>query len=257
MPPLAELQQRMASAILTQDLARMPALVAGPVPAADAFAVYCGTVLGGVTTALRLTFPTVDALVGETFFDQMARACMADRPPRRANLSDYGSAFPDFVRTYPHAAALPYLADVALLDLAVAGALRSPDLDVRGVWAIEPAVGLSLPVALKVLSLNHPADLIRAGLEAEDDAALAAIDLNAGPRHVAVWRAGRAASVRALSPPAGAFLAALVDDAGPDEALAAATAFAEPDTALQAIQTEVFAASFTQIIQNELEGNRP
>ncbi len=250
MPPLAELQRRVAAAILAEDLAGMPALAAAPVPAADAFAVHCGTVHGGVTSALRLSFPTVDALVGEAFFDQMARAFVVEQPPRRANLSDYGGGLPDFVRAYPHAEGLPYLADVARLDLAVAAALLSPDLDVRRIFPIEPAVSLSLPVSFKVLSLSYPADLIRAGLEAEDDAALATIDLGSGPRHLAVWRSGRAASVRLLSPPAGAFLAALVEGAGPDQALDAATASPDPAAALQAIQTEVFAASFTQIIQN-------
>jgi hypothetical protein len=247
----------MAGAILGGGHADMPALASSLIPASAAFTVHRDTVLGGLANALRLTFPTVDALVGEAFFDQTASAFVAEQPPRRANLSAYGEGFPAFIDGYPHAAALAYLADVARLDLAVAQALAKPDIDIRRQLALDAAVHLSLPVSLTVLVLNSPADLIRDGVEADDDLALGAIDLSAGPRWFAVWRAGRAATVQTLSPAAGRFLAAIQAGANADDALAAATADAEPAVALQAIQTEVFAARFAQIIQTSPEEAQP
>lgn len=246
---LAELQQRMARAILAGDLDALPPVRRGPIPAKDAFAVHRDTVLGALCSALRLSFPTADVLVGEGFFDQAALAYVAEQPPRRARLSAYGAGFPDFLDAYPPALDLAYLGDVARLDLAVCDALAAPDLGVRRRVAIDADVALALPVSLTALSLEFPADLIRAGLEAGDDRALAAIDLAPRPRAVAVWRAGRQAAVRPLAPAAGAFLTEILGGASADEALAAVFAVHPPAAALQLIQTEVFAAPFAQVTQ--------
>ena len=256
MSPLAELQRQMAGAILDGAPAAMPALVASPISLEAAFAVHRDTALGGLANALRLTFPTVDALVGEAFFDQMALAFVAEQPPRRASLSAYGQAFPRFVSRYPHAASLAYLGDVARLDWAIAQALMAPDADRRRQIAIDASVQLSLPASLVVVGLQCPADRIRDGVEAQDDQALASIDLSA-PRCLAVWRAGRTAVVLPLSPAAGLFLQALIAGDGVDAALQAASADTGPVAALQAIQAEVFGARFAQIIQTALEETQP
>jgi len=248
-PPLAELQHRMARAILGADVGGLPPLAPSPIPAKAAFGVHRNTVLSGLTKALRLTFPTVDALVGEAFFDQAAEAYVADHPPRHARLAVYGEAFPAFLEGYDLAAGLVYLGDVARLDLAIDRALNAPDADVRRHVVIDARVSLALPVSLTVLPLSYPADVIRAALDAGDDEALAAIDLVPQPRFVAVWRVGREAAVLALGQAAGLFLASILTGAATDEALAAAVAAATPPEALRAIQTEVFAARFAQIIQ--------
>jgi Putative DNA-binding domain len=247
----------MANAILGGGHADMPALAASAIPAGAAFAVHRDTALSGLSGALRLTFPTTDALVGEAFFDQMALAFAAEQPPRHAALSAYGEGFPAFVDRYPHTAALTYIGDVARLDWAISQALTKPDTDARTEIALDAAVRLSLPASLEVIALRYPADLIRDGVEADDDEALAAIDLFARPRWFAVWRAGRTAAVLPLSPPAGRFLAALLGGAGAEDALAAATIAAEPAAALQAIQAEVFASRFARIIQTPPEETQP
>jgi len=254
---LADLQRRMAGAILEGDDSAFSVLAPGPIPAAAAIDVHRGTVMGALGNALRLTFPTVDDLVGQDFFDQMATIFVAAQPPRQARLSAYGEGFPTFIETYPLAATLPYLADVARLDLAVGQALAKPDAGPRRHVTIDAAVSLALPFSLAVLSLSHAADLIRAGLAAEDDQALAQIDLSPQARFVAVWRTGRQAAVRALSPPAGVFLAAILDGADADTALAAAFAVSAAPAALQAIQAEVFSAAFAQITQTHLEIETP
>lgn len=255
MPALAELQRWMAGAILHGELAAMPALASSPIAADAAFAVHRDTVLGGLAGALRLTFPTVDALVGEAFFNQMALAYVADQPPRGANLSFYGENLPAFIEAYAGAASLTYLADVARLDLAISRTLMRPDADVRSQTALDAGVLLSLPVSLAVLALQAPAELIRDGVEADDDQALAAIDLTAAPRWLAVWRAGRTASVLPLSPASGRFLAAIVDGDDADAALAACAP--DPIAALQTLQAEVFASPFAQIIQTPPEDIQP
>ncbi len=246
MSPLADLQRRFAGAILDGDPDETPALAPSLIPAAAAFAVHRDTVLGALANALRLTFPTVEALVGEAFFDQMAGAFVAEQPPTRANLSTYGQVFPAFIARYPHAASLAYLGDAARLDLSIAQALMAPDIDNRLQIALDATVQLSLPVSLAVLGLQSPADLIRDGLEADDDQALAAIDLSA-PRWLAVWRDGRLAVVQPLGPAAGLFLNAVLAGDGVQAALEASATVVDPAAALQVIQAEVFAARFAQI----------
>jgi hypothetical protein len=257
MPPLADLQRQMAGAILDGCCNDMSALAASPIGAANAFAVHRDTVLGGLVSALRLTFPTIAVLVGEAFFDQAAGRFARQQPPTRANLATYGEDFPAFLEQDPHAAALTYLGDVARLDLAVARTLAGPDAYVRREMALDPQVRLSLPAALTLLMLRSPADLIRDGVEANDDEALGAIDLGATPRWLAVWRSGRVAVVQPLSLPAGRFLAAVLAGASAEGALAAAIAEDEPAAILPAIQSEVFAGRFARIIQTQIEEALP
>ncbi len=250
---LADLQRRMAGAVLNGDVGAMPRAVPAPVPADAAFGVHRDTVMGALTHALRLTYPTVDTLVGPAFFDHIAATFVAQRPPRRARLSDYGDGFADVLEAEPSAAMLPYLSDVARLDLAVARALTAPGADVRRHIAIDAQAAMALPVSLTTLDVSYPADLIRAEIEAGDDSALAAIDLAPAPRCIAVWRADRHAVVRRLGPPAGLFLARILSGESAHQALAAVFAETSAPDALAAIQAEVFAAPFCRVTQTHLK----
>ncbi|MEO6341373.1 MAG: DNA-binding domain-containing protein [Caulobacteraceae bacterium] len=255
MPSLAETQAAMARALLADPAGLPDALFAsGPVSIAAALRVHRNTVFGALANALRLTYATVDRLVGEEFFDQAACAYAAFDPPRQARLDAYGDSFPAFLAAYGPAQALDYLGDVASLDLAIDRAASAEDLPLGRLSPIDAAVALAIPVSLTVLELQYPADLIRAALDDEDEAALGLIDLTPSCRWVAVWRSGEGAMVRALSPPAGAFLAVLAAGLGADQALAAA---GPSDDALLAIQAEVFAAPFATITQISPEGIQP
>jgi len=241
MPPLAELQQDFARAVLTGEVP--PGLFTGRVPAQAALSIHRDTIIGALGHALRLSYPTVEALVGADFFDATARLFAEQNLPRAAALAAYGEGFADFLAAFAPAASLPYLPDVARLDRAVEAALRAP-LATRRV-VLDAAASLVLPQSLAVLFLMHPADEIRAALG--DDDALAAIDLAAAPRAVLVWRTGDEAAVRRVSPASGRFLAALL--AGDETAIAQAS----DAEALAAIQAEIFAAPFCTIIPRTQE----
>ena len=71
--PLAEMQRDFAQAVLTGQTSGQ-AFAPGAVSADAALRIHRNTVMGALTGALRLTYPTVDALVGESFFDQAAAA---------------------------------------------------------------------------------------------------------------------------------------------------------------------------------------
>lgn len=236
MLPLADMQERFVDALLR---GRTPdGLFAGPLGHA-ALDIHRNTVRGVLIQALRLSYPTVDALVGADFFDQTAHLYIAAHPPRAACLTFYGDAFADFLAGA--AAALPYLPDVARLDRAVEKALHAPSRRRR--FPLDDAVAIDLPVSLTVVPLAYAADAIRAALG--DDAALAAIDMRPAACCVLVWRKGDAAAVTRVDPAAGRFLAALLDG----QAAGAALQAAGPD-ALHAIQTDIFAASFCTVISH-------
>lgn len=82
------------------------------------FAVYRNNVLHSLTDALASTFPVTQALVGEAFFRAMAQVYVRANPPRSPILAFYGQGFADFVAGFAPAASLPYLSDVARLEMA-------------------------------------------------------------------------------------------------------------------------------------------
>lgn len=72
----------------------------------------------GLIGALEERFPVVLRLVGPAFFRGMAQRYVELEPPRSPILFRYGATFPGFIESFPPAASLPYLADVARLEFA-------------------------------------------------------------------------------------------------------------------------------------------
>ncbi|MFJ7885637.1 putative DNA-binding domain-containing protein [Pseudomonas sp. NPDC096917] len=81
------------------------------------FAVYRNTVLKGATDALVANFPTLERLVGTEWLRSAAAIHARLLPPSDARLLHYGADFPDFLDGFEHAQDMPYLGDVARLDL--------------------------------------------------------------------------------------------------------------------------------------------
>ena len=81
------------------------------------FGVYRNNILVSLIDALADTYPVAQELVGEDFFRAMARLFVKAEPPRSRVLAFYGALFPDFIEHFPPAASVPYLADVARLEM--------------------------------------------------------------------------------------------------------------------------------------------
>lgn len=109
MSDLADFQRAFADALMADGQAAPPFR-------AQAFAVYRNTSARGAVEALRAAYPTVDMLVGEEMFTQVALDYRREQPPAGPVLSDYGACFAAFLATQPWTCELPYLADVARLD---------------------------------------------------------------------------------------------------------------------------------------------
>lgn len=120
MSDLAAFQQAFAQALMTE----APPATHFP---AQAFAVYRNTCARGAVEALRAAYPTVDMLVGEEMFTQVALDYRRERHPAGPVLSEYGGDFDAFLARQPWTSELPYLADVARLDRLWLESFLAPD----------------------------------------------------------------------------------------------------------------------------------
>ncbi|MEV8466506.1 DNA-binding domain-containing protein [Fluviibacterium sp. DFM31] len=107
----------------------VPKGLTGPdgAPAGKRFDVYRNNVAVSLTEALETGFPVIRKLVGEDFFKAMAGVHLRQSPPQTPLLMSYGAAFPAFLESFPPVAHLPYLADVARLELALREAYHAAD----------------------------------------------------------------------------------------------------------------------------------
>src|SRR4051794_29552445 len=116
MPP-AITQSQFATALLQPGATPAGLTSARGAPDPARFAVYRNNVVAGLGKALELRFPVAVQLVGEEFFRGMARAFIAASRPQSAVIAEYGDTLPDFIQNFEAAASVPYLADVARIEM--------------------------------------------------------------------------------------------------------------------------------------------
>ena len=86
--------------------------------AAVAIEVYRNNYRGNLHDALAGAYPVVEQLVGKAFFRLVTRKFIGQHPSRSGNLHHYGAKMADFLAAFEPARSLPYLPDVAALELA-------------------------------------------------------------------------------------------------------------------------------------------
>lgn len=168
---LRELQQAFLATLLADEapadvasrLAVLPAHAAG-------IEVHRHTLRANLQGALRNAYPVVERLVGAEFFAYAAQCFIAREPSRSANLEDYGSGFAEFLRGFDPAAGLPYLADVAALEIAIDRIARAAD-DIATHLLYSP-----YPV-LRIWQINQP------GWSGDDS-----VNLDAGADRLRIYR---------------------------------------------------------------------
>jgi len=214
---LLEIQRAIHRALVScEDGEACAQVIADGIPPSNRLAVYRNTFASSLTNALRIAYPAVHRLVGAEFFDGAAAGFIEETPPRTAWLDAYGDAFPDYLARFPQAASVPYLADVGRLELAVNKALHADDalpLDVTTLTRLPPLdrerVRFAPHPSLSLIQTEYPADTIWRSVLADDEAALAAIDLAAGSAWLLVERTAEGVEVRRMIEAAWRFTAAL------------------------------------------------
>jgi hypothetical protein len=178
-------------------------------------------------------------------------------PPRTACLDEYGAEFPEFPRRFEPAVTLVYLADVARLEWAVSRAIHIADvepLDLTRLAALSPQgqtrVRFVPHSSVGLLCADYPIVAIWRGALDGDDAALAAVALDAGPSRLLVERRARD---RSLDEAAWCFAAALFDGWSVEEALAGAAG--TPADALLAEHLDFLSVNGSRDAHTYREGN--
>lgn len=242
MPSLPDLQRVFASALQHADPTLVTTAVFRDPPerALGRLAIYRGNVHANSTKALATAYPVVRKIVGEPFFEAMAREYARARPSRSGDLSRHGEHLPDFLETFPHTAELPYLPDVARMEWLVHRAHfaeDAPRFDASSVARLPPEsfpdLRPQLVASCALLESAWPLGYLWT-IHQDDYAGAFEIDLHAGPDRVLVHRPLWLAQVTSIPPGDFRFLssAARGETLGAALEAGAADAAFDPSTAL-------------------------
>lgn len=130
----------------------------------SAAAVYRNGFLRSCTEALRASYPVVETLVGEDYFNFLADAYIAAHPPKSSTFIEYGERLPEFLEKQLAQHQLTYLADFARLDKAWLHAYFAQDSNLLSEQDIEQwqnagnaieNLATCLPESAELLTLKH------------------------------------------------------------------------------------------------------
>jgi hypothetical protein len=231
-------QSTFAAALLDPGRAPPPGLTDGQGrPAGRRFDVYRNNVAVSLTEALATGFPVIATLLGEDFFRAMAGVFLRAHPPGDPRLQLWGGAFPGFLARFGPVAHLPYLPDMARLELGLRQSYHAADATPLPIADRDPAEVLALKPRLApatlILRARHPVlSIWRRNTDAPD----LAIDWR--PETVLITRRGFDPEPQAL-PPGGHTLA---------RHLKGRMTLAEAVTATQTLEPEVDASALLTLM---------
>jgi hypothetical protein len=204
-----ELQQAFGAALASIDSARRNASIfRGPGERVLArLAVYRGNVVGASGKALAGAYPITGKIVGEQFFEGLAREYLRRHPSKSGDLNEFGGSFPAFLAQFPHTQDLPYLPDVARMEWLAHRAYYAADrrpLEIERLASMRVAFG----PACAIMQSRWPLARIWEVHQDDFDGEFS-VDLDAGPQKILVYRPRFRVLVAALPEPHYRFLEAL------------------------------------------------
>lgn len=221
-----DLQTRFAEALADYDAGAATAQFDGdPERIKRRIALYRGNVLAARHKALAAAYPVTRKIVGEEFFEALARVYMQAHPSVSGDLNEFGGDLAEFLRGFEPAAELAYLPDVATLEWQVHRAHYAANhalLDLAQLMAVAPEQQAALrftldPACALLYSLYPIADIWTVhqdNYKGEFD-----VDFDAGPHYVLVHRPEWRVQVRSLGAGTYALLDTLARGASLGQAL--------------------------------------
>ena len=176
--------------------------------------VYRNGFLRTCIEALRAGYPSVERLVGEERFRTLARTYVEARPPRVANLVEYGEDFPRFVEDARDVHRLDHLASFAALDRAWSEVWFAEDADASETTApagisgdAQALMNLRGRLAPWVRLVPLEYGVLQAWSRLRQDGSGQRIEVPRAPRHVLIWRRDSEILYRDLERPEYVFIA--------------------------------------------------
>lgn len=218
MSETALLQQAFGAALESADAARRnaPLFRGAPERVLERLAVYRGNVNGAAAKALAGAYPIVRKIVGEEFFEGLAREYRRRHPSTSGDLNELGAAFAAFIEAFPHTRDLAYLPDVARMEWLAHRAYYAADarpLEAGRIAAARFALGPACALMASRWPLARIWEVHQDDFEGEF-----AVDLDAGPERILVYRPRFRVRVGALGEGEYRFLDALAAGRPFDEA---------------------------------------
>lgn len=212
-------QQSFADALLAPEPVCPPGLRAwnGSDPGRR-FAVYRNNVMVSLIDALADSYPVTQELVGAEFFRGMARLFAQAQPPRSPVLALYGEGLADFIEGFAPAAGLPYLADLARLEMLRVQAWHAADAEsiaqqevmrLLADPAALPLARLGLHPSLGLLRSRHAVVSLWAAHQTDDVTAALALVAAEESENALVLRAGLEVGITRIGEGAAAFVGGL------------------------------------------------
>lgn len=187
---------------------------AAPISLERRLDVYRNNVHASLIDGLERAFPVVLQLVGDEFFRAMAREYLRNHMPVRGTLIGFGSEMPKFLNGFPPVSSLPYLGDVARLELAWLQSYHAEDLSAV---TAEQMVGIpqeefsdlqfQLHPSVEILQSQFP--ILTIWQAHQPGGEPASVNLEQGGETVLVLREGLRVKLHAVTGGAHAFVDAL------------------------------------------------
>lgn len=192
-------------------------------------AVHRNNVVSSLIDALAETFPVVQELVGEEFFRAMAAVFVRSTLPRSPVLARHGQEFAGFIERFKPAGSVPYLADMARLEMARVRAYHAADAAALAPETVSLALAsgdrigeLRLVCHPSVAVVSSPYAVVSLWAAHQDGSDLGAIDLDQ-PEDAIVLRAGLDVLALRLPPGGAEFVNSLLRGRSLGDASGAAT----------------------------------
>ncbi|MGV6817893.1 MAG: HvfC/BufC family peptide modification chaperone [Thiotrichales bacterium] len=165
--------------------------------------IYRSSFQGIQVDAMAAIYPVVQALTGEAFFRAMAKKYLQQYPSRSGDLHQIGEQFPAFIKTFPPAVSLPYLADTGTLEWAWhrcfhAADRQNFDFAAFSACAAQPEVIFHLSPDVHFLQSDFPVHRIWEANQAENNREID-LDAEPGPHYLLIDRTDYRVSITSIN----------------------------------------------------------
>lgn len=172
-------------------------------------AIYRQNLKATALNALRITFPTVNALVGDSVMRHASEKMLKIAPPSHGNWAAWGASFADILGNLKVLADYPFVADCARMDFICHQLARAEDhlVDIESLSILEDYepdnIAVNLAPSLTLMVSDHPISEIRAAHQLPKTERKAALQRGlsslATCHYIAIHRDGNYVSASSIS----------------------------------------------------------